>query len=171
MKISSTTLLLGAAAIVAVAIAARSTSRGGDGDGDGDGDDPVVPPNPDVNLPVTNEEKWAYEVLGYSTQNIVETRIAYAGDLAAVAIAFKFTPGSTPLIRAREGASFAMGRASNLTSAERTALVLYLDRGDVIDDSLFNSALGKAQIAWKTTVFQGVNTVADLGELDDFDLA
>ncbi|OFV81542.1 MAG: hypothetical protein A2Y78_11475 [Acidobacteria bacterium RBG_13_68_16] len=117
-----------------------------------------------------DEEVRGYRITGYDTGNIQAARVAFAGDLAAVAVAFMLTPGSTPAIRARQAASFAMGRATNMSAQERIAVSKYLATGEISDQSLLNGAIMKTISAWRATVLQARNrTFDDFSGLSDYD--
>lgn len=147
MKVNPIVILLGAAAAVALLNARRSGNGGGGGGGTNGGD----PNDPNV-VPVTPRESRGYEVIGYDPANMQAARIAFAGDVAPVAIAFRIGPAGDAASRAVQFASFALGRASNMTTEERLAVVRYLDTGEAT--AALPAGISKATSAWRGVVQQ-----------------
>lgn len=177
MKSNPAALLVGATAVIALLVASRSSGAGssefGGGGGGGGGSTPL-PENPDSpnSVPPSDREVRGYSVIGYDTGNLQAARVAFAGDVAPVAIAFRIGPSSDNGARAVQFAAFAMGRASNLTTSERLALSKYLETGAITDQASLTSGIAKATSAWRNVVIQAKQgTNGTFSSLSDYDQA
>lgn len=161
MKVNPAVLFLGAAAAVALLM---GRSKAGTNGGGGSATDPVA-------APITEREKRGYQVLGYSIADMQAARVAFAGDLAPVAIAFRIGPAGDAGSRAVQFAAFALGRANNMTTQERTAVVRYLETGEAPEPSLLKSGVDKSIAAWRATVLQTKQGTSGGSNLTDQDQA
>jgi len=169
MRVNPAVLLLGAAAAVALLMGrSKAATNGGGGGGGGNGGG-VKDPNSPAVAPVTEREKRGYQVLGYSIADMEDARVAFAGDLAPVAIAFGIGPAGDAGSRAVQFAGFALGRANNMSTQERTAVVRYLETGEAPEPNLLKSGVDKSVAAWRATVLQTKQGTSGGSNLTDQD--
>lgn len=173
MKTNPAALLVGATAVIALFVASRASgSTPSDPFAGGGGGATPLPENPDSpnSVPPSDREVRGYSVIGYDTGNLQAARVAFAGDVAPVAIAFRIGPSSDNGARAVQFAAFAMGRANNMTTAERLAVSKYLETGAITDQASLSAGIAKATSAWRNVVTQAKQgTNGTFTNLSDFD--